>query len=91
MSPEQIGLALALILRGRGKPVTLYVRITPGMMSGEVTAHPPKRQTAWRSAGEFTAGIGESDLKRRLEAVEQPMLGRHYQWRYGLDSPAIAG
>lgn len=91
MSPEQIGLALALILRGKGRPVTLYVRITPGMTSGEVSANPPRRQTAWRSAGEFTAGIDQSDFKRRLEAVEQPLLGRHYQWRYGLDAPAIAG
>lgn len=45
MTPEQIGHALALILRGNGKPVTLYVRITPGMGSAEVTHLIPVGQT----------------------------------------------
>lgn len=80
MSPEQIGLALALILRGRGKPVTLYVRITPGMSTAEATHLIPVGQSAWEMAGTYTEDITLGEVAGDLNHAEKVMKARRDAW-----------
>lgn len=95
MSPEQIGLALALILRGKGKPVTIYVRITPGMSTAEATHLIPVGQSAWEMAGTYTEDITLGEVAGDLNHAERVMQGRLEDRaalrRERVESPAIAG
>lgn len=95
MSPEQIGLALALILRGKGRPVTLYVRITPGMSTAEATHLIPVGKSAWEMAGTYTEDITLGEVAGDLNHAERVMQGRLEDRaalrRERAESPAIAG
>lgn len=75
MNGLEVGRAVELIIGGRGKPVTLYVRKTPNHGRPEVTSNIPTgaHASAYRIAGNYTGDITINELRADLTAAESEL------------------
>lgn len=74
MTPVEVGRAVELICRGKGKPVALYVRRMPGRTDAEVTALVPVGRANGVLAGRYTPGdITIAELRQDLDAAQSEL------------------
>lgn len=69
MNEHEVARAVELILRGKGKPVPLWVRRVPGGGRPEVTSLIPVGRATGRLAGSFTPDITLAELRADLKAT----------------------
>lgn len=73
MNAAQLSLGAEMILRGKGKPVALYVRRRPGRPDPELTNLLPCGQSHGRLVGRYTPDITLAELRDDVRAAVSEM------------------